>query len=116
MLWLAFLLTIINALLFYIISNALLLLGGLDLDNLSPREQGYLFGVATAETLTTTPPPGAIAETIGAISVPWILIGVFCLLAKLFRKGSFRARMLQASPAILAFALLVMFTILSRLW
>lgn len=93
MLWWAFWVTIINGLLYIVFRSGL------------PCWHGH---PAACEE--------AIFSTLGAISVPWILVGGFCLLAKLFRKGSFRTRMLQASPVTLAFGLLSTFTLLEPLW
>lgn len=93
MLWLALLVTIINAFLYFVFRSGMPCFDG------NP--------VAC---------DGAIASMVGAIAVPWILVGFYCLLAKLFRKGSFRARLVQASPVILAFGLLITFTLSEPLW
>ena len=113
-LWWAFWVTVINAFLYNVVRNAMPLLERTS--GLSARDHGRVIGNAVAETMITPPPPGAIPETIGAVSLPWILVGLFCLIEKFIRKGSFRVQMLQASPFVLVLALLITVSISRPFW
>lgn len=109
-LWWAFWLTILNSLLYYVVANATPLLE--DRSSMTSREVGHAVGYA----IGAQPPPGIFAEVIGAASVPWLLVGFVCLLARVFLKGSFRKRMLEASPFILVIGLLSMAAITRPIW